>query len=315
MKTFSTFLSVLLCLFSLPGFGQVRTGGVYTITAETLGSGGRQTTTSTTYTGDATVGTSPAGISTVGVYTTKAGYIGQLYDVVGLEVTNNPISVNEGATTQLKAESILDDDTRLEVPATDVTWSVVGASPIVAPIPTNGLATANNVHAATSATSATVRGDLGAENDEFVITVNNITEDDMGLYAGDGIDDAWQVLYFGVGTNGQGTAEGQASNDADKDGDDNEFEFLAGYVPNDLNSRFQYEFTSLVGTTATLTLSKVIPGTRYKIYGKTDKDVAFGAPLTTIDGLGTEQADHLRSQFRHGRNPLPLSDHLGERVG
>ena len=51
----------------------------------------------------------------------------------------------------------------------------------------------------------------------------------------------------------------------DNDPHDNRFEFLTGYDPTNSGDFFTLEVLDLTGTTTSLQLSKIIPGTRYRI--------------------------------------------------
>jgi len=63
--------------------------------------------------------------------------------------------------------------------------------------------------------------------------VINVGNDDFGSYAGDGLDDAWQVSYFG-------SDNPNAAPGADPDGDfmSNRGEYIAGTIPTNATSHF-----------------------------------------------------------------------------
>ena len=170
-----------------------RTSANYSILTDTIDGGGKRAT-STEYTNDGSVG-GIVGIATVAVpaETAKSGYIGQLYETTGLVLNATPLTVNEGGTLQLAAWQSLDDATFLAVPATDVTWSVV-SGPLTS-INASGLATAGIVYQNTAASAQGIY--LGNTIPPLALTVLNVNRDDFGLYASDGIDDKWQVDYFG----------------------------------------------------------------------------------------------------------------------
>jgi hypothetical protein len=75
------------------------------------------------------------------------------------------------------------------------------------------------------------------------VTVKNVNTDDLGAYAGDGIDDAWQVQYFGQPPN----ALAGPNADADGTGQTNLFKYIAGLNPLDPNSRFVLKITNVSG--------------------------------------------------------------------
>ena len=128
--------------------------------------------------------------------TAKSGYVGQLYDITGFVLTAVAPNVNEGATGQLGAWQALYDATFLAASAASIAWSV--ASGPLTGISTNGLATAGIVY---QDTAATAQGIFGGFTATLPRTVKNVNTDDFGTYAGDGIDHAWQVQYFGLPPN------------------------------------------------------------------------------------------------------------------
>ena len=205
-----------------------RASTAYSIASDTADAGG-QRATSVSYTNDGSVG-GVAGLSTVAApaETNKAGYAGQLYEVVGLQLAAAPSTVNEGGTRQLSAAQLLDDGTTLAMDANSITWSVM-AGPFNGISP-SGLATAGIVYADTIATA---QGIFGGLTGTLNVTVLNVNTDDLPGYTGDGIDDAWQVLHFGLNNPLAGPTQ-----NPDFDGQDNFFEFTAGLIPTDPNSRF-----------------------------------------------------------------------------
>jgi len=80
---------------------------------------------------------------------------------------------------------------------------------------------------------AVAQGSYQTFTDTLNLTVRNTLPDNFGTYAADGIHDDWQVLYFGIDNPDAGPAV-----DPDFDGQNNLFEFTAGIVPTDPNSRF-----------------------------------------------------------------------------
>lgn len=176
-------------------------------------------------------------------YTGKNGYAGQLYDIVALSITAPPSNnLNETASRQIVAAPLAEDATTTAplTPST-VAWSVVTGP--VASISTGGLATAGNVY---QDTLATVGGAAQALNGQLNLNILNVGADDFGAYAGDQIDDAWQVQFFGQPPNPL------AGPNADPDGDNqnNLFEFTAGLIPNDPTSRFILSVQNVAGQAA-----------------------------------------------------------------
>jgi len=230
----------VLALFALTMAAHAgpRTSVNYTIATDSTDAGGKRST-STSYTNDGSAG-GITGVSIVAspAETAKAGYLGQLYDVTGLVVNaGGATTVNETGTIQLAAWRLLDDTSLLAVNATAVTWGVVSGP--VSSISTGGLATAATVY---QNTAASVQGAFGGFSGTLNLTVLNTNPDNFGSYAGDGIDDAWQVQYFGLNNLNAGPTK-----DPDGDGQNNLFEFNVGTVPNDPNSRLQFRIESVSG--------------------------------------------------------------------
>ncbi len=161
-------------------------------------------------------------------------------EIFGLALNATPNTVNEGATRQLTATATMDDFTTTTLSGGDVGW-LVNSGPITS-ISATGLATAGTVY---QNTVASVQGMYLGMTAVFNLTVVNIGTDDYGIYAGDRIDDDWQNTYFGAGNVKAGPTQ-----DPDGDGQNNLFEFTAGVVPNDANSRFRVRIEPVTGQPA-----------------------------------------------------------------
>jgi hypothetical protein len=172
-------------------------------------------------------------------YANKGGFVGGLYDLVGLSITAPPSNnLNETASRQLGAAPLADDATTLpSLNPSTVSWSVV-IGPI-ASISSSGLATAGNVY---QDTLATVGGTAQSLGGQLNLTILNISNDDFGAYANDQIDDSWQVQYFGQPPN----PLAGPSADADGTGQTNLFKFVAGLNPLD-GSRFTLSIQNVSG--------------------------------------------------------------------
>lgn len=210
----------------------------FIILTDTADEGGRHTS-SATYTNDGSIG----GIAGVSIVTApaekvKSGFVGQLYEVAGLVLNAAPTTLNEGGTLQLGAAQLLDDATTLALDASSITWSVA-AGPLTS-IDASGLATAGIVY---QDTAATAQGNYLSYSSTLSLTVLNVNADDFGTYAGDGIDDAWQTLYFGAPPN----PNAGPNVDFDGTGQTNLFKFIAGLNPLDPNSRFVLKIAAVPG--------------------------------------------------------------------
>lgn len=223
----SAMIAVALSVSTAPA--ETRTSPNYALTAETHDTGG-QRISSASYSADSSIGA----IGTISTATsppliTKSGYVGQLCEPTGMAIGASPTNINEGTTRQLSATQIMDDSTFLTVAASSVSWGVL-SGPINS-VSAGGIATAGNVY---QHSPATVHGSVAGFSASLGLLVVNVTSDDFGLYAGDGIDDDWQVFYFG-----EGSPDAAPGRDPDHDGRDNLFESLALTVPTEASSLFQ----------------------------------------------------------------------------
>lgn len=226
-----------VCIVAPASPAAPRTSQNYAVSAETIDTGGARVQ-SANYRVDASLAALGGISSAAGIDTVKHGYAGQLYDPVALRVSApSSDALNENTSRQLEAVPVADDTTTL--PALNpslVQWSVL-SGPVA--ISTSGVATAATVYAdRPAAISGTANGLSGQWN----LTVLNVGLDDYGSYAGDGIDDAWQVNYFGENNSNAAPAA-----DPDGDGQHNLFEFTAGLAPDDPNSLFRLRIDNVAG--------------------------------------------------------------------
>jgi hypothetical protein len=251
-----------------------RTSANYTVITDTLDDGGKRTT-STNYTNDGSIG-GIAGISTVAApaETAKSGYIGQLYEITGLVLDATPTTLNEGGTRQLSAAQLLDDSTTLAVNASSVAWSVL-SGPLTS-INASGLAAAGIVY---QNTGATAQGIHAGNTSTLNLTVLNVNIDDFSSYAGDAIDDAWQVQYFGQPPN----PNAGPNVDFSGNGQTNLFKYIAGLDPLDSNSRFTLQIQPVLGqpTRKNLVFSPRFPDRTYVVKSKPDLSSASWNPLSS----------------------------------
>ncbi len=264
MKT-RCFLLLIAAFGLLPAAAHAgtRASARYTIATDSTDAAGVGRAQSTSYvvSGNA-VGEFGTGAPTTvsASYTDKPGYVGTLYNVVGLAVTSASASnaVPEGGQLQLGAAPLLDDGTLLGALASSgVSWAVLSGP--LASISAGGLATAATVYANTL---ATVRATSGGLTGTGALTVLNVNTDDYGPYAGDGIDDAWQIMYFGTNNPKAGP-----NVDADGTGQTNLFKYLAGLNPLDPTSRFVLAAGAATAQpgTKTLTFSPIYSGRTYTV--------------------------------------------------
>jgi hypothetical protein len=250
------------------------TSTAYSVAADSVDAGGGRTT-SALYNNQGCLG-GIGGISTVGAPAEVArhGYAGQLYEVVNLAVSANPTNVNEGATRQLGASAVLDDASVLNLGPATVAWSV-DSGPVDS-INASGLATAGHVY---QDTLATVRATALAKAGTLDLLVSNVSNDDFGSYAGDGLNDAWQVQNFG-----ENNPSGLASADPDHDGQNNSYEEMVGSIPTDGNSFFRFRIEPVTGHTdrKNLIFSPRIGGRTYTVEARTDLAAGVYAAVSPV---------------------------------
>jgi hypothetical protein len=259
-----------------------RTSADYAIATDTLDSGG-QHVGSSAYSGDGSI-TTVTGISSDSepVQTVaRHGYIGQLYERLGLGLLASDFYPPEEGTTQFTAVHTNDDGSNDPIPSESVTWSLLGG-PITG-INTSGLATTGIVHESTEAiVGATVFGTPL----QLSVYVQDTLPDNYGLYAGDGIDDAWQKLHFGLEN-----PLAAPLLDPDGDGQNNRFEFVAGVGPLDPNSRFSLRIEPVPGepTRKDIVFSPVFPDRVYTVLGNPLMAGPWHPLATQSDDLGAPE--------------------------
>jgi hypothetical protein len=256
----------------------VRSSANYSISIEAFGEAGAAAA-SALYTHDGgSLGAISNGIVSSAHYASKTGYSGAQPNATSLTLALLPTTISEGASRLLAASLSLDDATQIALAGTAVTWSVLSGP--ISSISTMGAATAGTVY---QDTAASVQGVAGTLNASLSLTVVNVNADDIPGYAGDGLDDAWQVQYFGF--NNPQAAPGA---DADGDGETNAFEFTAGLVPTDPASRFTLAVGSVAGQPMLKALVfTVVPGRTYAVEYKNGITDAAWQPLT-----GATQSDN-----------------------
>lgn len=280
MKTHAS-ISLLLLALSAALHAGPRSSASYSIPTDIADSGGRRTT-SASYSNDASIG-GVAGTSIVAAPAeiAKHGYIGQLYEVTALQITATPTTVNEGTSRQLSAAQLLDDNTTLAVPAVTIAWSVLSGP--LTNISNSGLTIAGNVY---QNTAASVQGSYAGDTGTLGLNVLNTNLDNFGSYAADGIDDAWQVQYFGLNNPLAGPLQ-----DPDHDGQNNLFEYITGVVPTDPTSHFQLIIEPIPGQPGqkNIIFSPRLNGRTYTVLSKID--LAVGTWLPLVSSSTSDQLD------------------------
>jgi len=280
-------LAVLLGAFS-PALNAASAGSAdYSIVASTLDAGGGNAVTADYSANGSIGGIGGTSTTTSGGQTDNPGYIGQLYEVTNLTVRAFAPAVNEGDLSQLQAQAALDDGTLL-VLNSSAEWSIV-KGPIVS-IASSGLARAGFVY---ENTIATIRGEYQSRFATVDLVVLNIGNDDYGLYAGDGIDDGWQVQHFGENNPKAGPGA-----DPDDDGQNNLLEYTAGTDPTDARSHFVLTISNVAGK----------PNQKQISFGPTFSDRNYSVQYQSRCGTTFETLlDYSSSEIAPGRSVIDLS--------
>lgn len=277
--------TALLSLLQAPAASAQRASANYAIVGDTADLGGAASS-SASYRQAGSVGGPGGRTAAANATVVRAGYLGQLFEVTGLSLSAPAAHVAEGATLPLAARQALDDDTFLAVPAQAVAWSVE-SGPIVS-ISLSGLATAALVP---QDLLAQVRGTYAGRSSLLDLQVLDTLPDNFGTYAGDGIDDSWQVQYFGLPPNplaGPGV-------DASGTGQTNLFKFIAGLDPLDPHARFTLRVESVPGqpTRKVLSFAPIVAGRTYVV---TAKAALSSGPFVPIAVSSPVDAGAQRSQ-------------------
>ena len=281
-----------------------RSSANYTITADTLDTGGGHAT-SASYVDTASLGTI-AGTSGGGdpAQLLKAGLLARFSDATGVQLIPAvggalpSYDLAEGGTLQLTAYEELDDASFHPLAAATVVWSVV-SGPISSVSPA-GLVGAGLVY---QDTAAEISGTHGGFTDALPLTVRNVNADDFGTYAGDSLPDGWQVQYFGLNNPLAAPAV-----DASGTGQTNLFKYTAGLDPTDPAARFTLEIDPVDGQPAQkdLTFTPVWADRIYEVEYTTDLAGGVWLPLpgglentagqvrTVTDPAATDSAKHYR---------------------
>jgi hypothetical protein len=266
-------LFVLLTLVSSASFASS------TITSSSIDGGGLHMT-SANYAMDGSVG-GIDGVSSTSADTNKNGYIGQLTEVVSVNVTSQPDAVAVSGTSLLSGVATLDDSTVVALGGSDVAWSSANEPNPVFSISGGGLLMAASFVYHTA--PAVVNG-------YYLGATSNV---DLSVFApdsvGDGIPDWWRQAYFGAAT--PSNSSDCATCDFDGTGQNNLFKYTAGLNPTNPASIFVLNIAPVTGQTGQkkLTYNPIVVGSGqvYSVQFRTNLTVGAYANLTGFSGPTT----------------------------
>ena len=227
-------LIYLLCCLLPDTALTARIGTDYKISIESMDNGG--TAVSADYSANSAIGGS-GGIA-VGVDPIiKHGYIGQLYEIKSVNLSATPNTVNEVETRQISAMAALDDESILVLQDSDPDWSINGWP--LASVSSEGIVTAAAVYESTSGTVSAVYNTCSGL---LSLVVLDVDTDNYGSYAGDDLEDGWQVYHFGIDN-----PDAAPWKDPDSDGQSNSYEWVVGTDPTTNTSRFNMWIETVSG--------------------------------------------------------------------
>lgn len=205
----------------------------------------------------------------------KPDFCGSLVDITSLEVTSPAGQLGEGQSVQLASRLRCDDESIL-ANGFSTAWQIASG-----PLSSSGEGWVTgqpvyrNSNAVVQATSA---GRVG----QTTLLVLNTHLDNYGLYASDGIDDAWQTTYFGLEN-----PLGLRGADPDQDGADNYYEFTSGTQPDLVSDAFELSIlrqTNLVR----LGLGPLATGRTYRVERATNIRSTEWSGVTNITANSPE---------------------------
>lgn len=250
----------------------------YRIPAQTVEAGGGRSA-SQHYSQDGnfgSVGGVSAQVSPAGSVV-KHGYVAQLHDVLALTITSATGEIMESSSGHLRAWWQMDDGSFISLMPDAVTWAVL-TGPVSA-VDAAGQFTSETLFADASASIYARLSDLEGT---LHFTVKNVNSDDFGSYAGDGLPDDWQVLYFGLEN-----ASGGPEADGDGDGYLNGWEYLAGTAPNDPQSYFKLKLVRPDRETPALLEWSSLTGRFYEVQASGTLQTDSWETVATLPGTGT----------------------------
>jgi hypothetical protein len=203
-------------------------------------------------------------------FSIRGGYAGQLADVISIRIDGPPppVTLPEAQATRLGVTATLDDATRSPLAADAVAWSMQSGPATVGP---SGVVTAAHVYQDSPAVVAAAHAGLSAS---LGFTILNISDDDYGSYASDGLPDFWQVRNFG-----ENGSQASPAADADGDGQVNLLEFAFGTDPA-ASSGGVIGFDATAVTTPGSPKLMVEGGNYYAVFGRRADYLAEGIRYT-----------------------------------
>lgn len=260
------------------------------LTTSTLDGGGQRVTGGSYVIDGSLTGVTGISASPSDEQVARHGYIGQLTDMVALELAGSPHEVDEEATTQLTGLAMNDDDTVTAVSGDQVAWDQPDWP--LDSIDATGLALADAVYEDTPGPFSGAWHGMSATG---AVQVINVDEDNFGTYANDGLPDWWQVQHFGLDN-----PDAHPDADPTGTGQTTGFRYIAGLDPTDANEVFTFGIDRVPGESDEVALryNPVRSGRGYTIRytdDLTDPDwqpvTPLGPPTTNVQEITMHDLD------------------------
>ncbi len=253
-------------------FAESRTSARYTLIQEETAEGGGGTVSAGRYRIDTSTGNAdPGGVSSSGPYVLRSGFIGSLADFKEIAVlssnSGDPVPEisfhDESVPDRYSATFVFDDGSTV---VRETVWQVLNGPIRLGPEFFGEQIV--NFDPIFENRSARLQATMGNQERILDFQIRNTRPDNYREYAGDGLEDSWQVGFFGQPPR----LDAGPDQDPDGDGDNNLMEFLTGHSPSDSGDRFGITLTKPTSDSAQVTLSKVIPGISYVLQRSTGDD-------------------------------------------
>lgn len=190
---------------------------------------------------------------------------------VAVTVVPYAATISEGTSLQMTARLVYNTGGSAIIEPSRVQWRVNSVDPAF--ISNTGMLTASKVYKDTQITIHAVYAGYQGFIPAFI---KNDQPDNYGSYAGDGVDDAWQVEHFGLDHPQAGP-----HSDPDGDGQSNLFEYTAGTSPRDRYSRFVLSVLGVPSNPAhrNIEIQPILTGRTYQLQYSQNLEIDSWKPI------------------------------------
>lgn len=210
----------------------------------------------------------------------KPDFAGSLVDPRDLEIIRPVTQLGEGQSVQLASRIRCDDGSYWSEGVT-AEWSVVSG-----PLLHSGAGWVAAQPVYRSSNALVIASGAGLTGQAGLLVLNTHL-DNFGSYATDGVDDEWQVHYFGLDN-----PDGSRGADPDFDGQDNYYEFTAGTRPDAGSDAFELDLRRLANT-INVGFGPLTTGRTYRVERGTNLVAGGWAGVTNISPVAPEAMVYL----------------------